>query len=205
MMLLLNCARFLAVFSLVTYLYTQCADDSIPNPCGINLAVNSNNNFVNTQTIQVYTLLSNGIQTNAQFRFSNPNKKGFALFFQALTHLTNLNLGFNTSLTEKCDHNTLYMQAVSEFLKKTTALTTLELYHNAIDDSGALFLAEGLKKNSSLKMLDLDFNSISNAGAHYLSDALKNNTTVETLSLAANPKITHDGLEIDPRLVFEAN
>lgn len=205
MMFLLNCARFLAVCSLVTYFYIDCADDSIPSPCGINLVVDSTNNFKNEQTNQVYKQLLNGVQTSVQFRLSNPNKKGFDLFFQAITHLTNLNLGFNYSLTEKCDHNTLYMQGVSELLKKTTTLTTLEFYHNAIDDSGALFLAEGLKKNSSLKILDLDFNSISNTGAHYLSDALKNNTTLVKLSLAANPKITPDGLEIDPRLVFEAN
>jgi hypothetical protein len=205
-MLLLNCMRLVIACSPITYFYAHGADaDSIPGPCGINLAVDSAGNFINNQTKQVHQQLSNGAQTDAQFRFSNPNEKGFTLFFQALTHLTNLNLGYNDSVTKERNHNTLYIQALSELLKKTTALTKIELYSNNLDDSGASFLAEGLKQNSSLKTLDLNLNDITNKGALYLSDALKNNTALVKLDLEANTKIRPSELHIDPRIVLESN
>jgi len=56
-------------------------------------------------------------------------------------------------------------QLLSDALKSNTTLTTLDLSHNSIGDSGAESLSDALKSNSTLTTLYLNNNSIGDSGA----------------------------------------
>ena len=69
------------------------------------------------------------------------------------------------------------------------SLRELNLSLNAIDDAGAIAIANGLKRDQFLRSLVLNFNLISDVGAEALAGALEVNSTLGVLSLRSN-KIT---------------
>ncbi|KAF9979846.1 hypothetical protein BGZ75_009160 [Mortierella antarctica] len=77
-------------------------------------------------------------------------------------------------------------QALAEALKANSTLTMLSLESNAIEDGGAQALAEVLTTNSNLISLNLSRNAIGDDGALALSEALKTNSTLVTLNLEDN-------------------
>ena len=60
---------------------------------------------------------------------------------------------------------------MAEALKSNSALTTLDLESNSIDDEGARALAGALKSNGALAVLDMEGNSYGHESARALDDA----------------------------------
>jgi len=75
---------------------------------------------------------------------------------------------------------------ISEALKTNTTLTELYLDRNNIGDSGARMISEALKTNTILTYLYLSANHIGDSGARMISDSLKTNTTLTELGLSGN-------------------
>lgn len=81
-------------------------------------------------------------------------------------------------------------QAVSKIchglLQKNTALTSLDLTENNINDEGAACLAQVLEKNTALRVLKLEMNYISDHGIEKLCEALSKNTNLQILEIGCN-------------------
>ncbi|KAF9568330.1 hypothetical protein EC968_002983 [Mortierella alpina] len=75
---------------------------------------------------------------------------------------------------------------LTETLRTTSTLVTLDLRQNVIEGDRAKALAEAFKLNSTLTTLNLGSNSIGGDEAKALADALKFNSTLITFSLGSN-------------------
>eukprot|EP00808_Paulinella_micropora_P026724 g876.t1 len=94
--------------------------------------------------------------------------------------------------------------AVAKGLKVNTAVQTLEISNNKLDDKCAAFIAEAikidldkidagaqaigeaLKINKTLQTLSINLNSIGAQGAEHIAEALKANQTLRELHLGYN-------------------
>ena len=90
------------------------------------------------------------------------------------------------------DNDVTVMLAISNSLKSTSTLLTLNLSNNQITDSGIKYLSEALAINTTLQRLDMSYNIISDDGILYISDSLKLNESLHELILTKN-NITNVG------------
>jgi len=71
-------------------------------------------------------------------------------------------------------------------LMKNETLRTLVLQHNAIGDTGMLYLTDALSSNTTLTALDISFNPYKAIGAAHLTSCLSTSKTLSSLSLRGN-------------------
>jgi Ran GTPase-activating protein (RanGAP) involved in mRNA processing and transport len=76
--------------------------------------------------------------------------------------------------------------AITELLKVTKTLTTLNLSDNALFPTSIVALSEGLKVNTSVTTLHLDFVTMGGNGVIALGEALELNRTLKHLSMDGN-------------------
>ncbi|EGD74053.1 hypothetical protein PTSG_05745 [Salpingoeca rosetta] len=93
------------------------------------------------------------------------------------------------------------LEAVVEFLRKSSALRKLKLGHNALTDAGASLLAEALP--NQLHELDLSFNNIGDAGLLSLLHAAST-TMLRELELEHNA-VTDQGAAAAASLLLESD
>ena len=70
---------------------------------------------------------------------------------------------------------------ISEALRETATLKTLNLYHCAITLRGAEDLSRALTQNNSLEKLDISDNNLGNEGISHVAEALKQNKQLKEL------------------------
>jgi len=91
-----------------------------------------------------------------------------------------------------------------QYLRKNSALTTLNLANNDFGDEDANAIARMLSKNLGLKNLNLSHNRITNEGADFIALSLKHNTTLFSLDLSNN-SITSDCINEFKRIMKNYN
>ena len=91
--------------------------------------------------------------------------------------------GGRWSRMQLCDQGA---NAVAEFLKFNTTVTTVYLGGNQIGDEGAKAIAESLKVNTTVTEVILGGNQIGDEGAKAIAESLKVNTTVTRVYLSGN-------------------
>lgn len=84
-------------------------------------------------------------------------------------------------------------KAIAKGLPMITALESLDLSLNLIQDEGAEAIANALKVNETVKHLSLDNNHIGVEGAKAIAKALEVNNTLEELVLSNNNNIGDEG------------
>eukprot|EP00049_Salpingoeca_infusionum_P008058 m.130432 g.130432 ORF g.130432 m.130432 type:complete len:272 (-) comp13900_c0_seq1:368-1183(-) len=75
---------------------------------------------------------------------------------------------------------------IVEVLNGCTALKTLDLARNSIQDAGVIPVAQALRVNTCLEELDLEDNSIGKGGAQHLAEMLLMNKAIRRLNLHHN-------------------
>jgi hypothetical protein len=101
---------------------------------------------------------------------------------------------FNGLVFDGIQSNINIKKALVDILRIKSALQTLQITQDEIDDEGAKNIADALKTNSSLHKLKLAYNKIGDEGAQALADMLKINTTLHTL-LFAFQEISDEGVK----------
>lgn len=79
---------------------------------------------------------------------------------------------------------------------KNSAIETLHLHHNDIDDKGIGYLADMLPKQRSLLYLDLSANKFTDEGGEELADALESNPVLNHLNIAINTLTDKTGVAL---------
>jgi len=96
----------------------------------------------------------------------------------------------NTALTAiNLAHNALADEgasALAAMLRGNGTLVSLDVSHNAIDASGAAALAAACEENAALTSLDLTCNRAGDAGAAALANALRTNRALRAVDLCRN-------------------
>ena len=78
------------------------------------------------------------------------------------------------------------VQALADFLKTNTKITSLNLNENNLGTPGAIAIAEALKVNKGLTEVDLSLNYIDDKGAKVIAEMLDVNKTLKTLNTSKN-------------------
>jgi len=83
---------------------------------------------------------------------------------------------------------------LSLYVKKTKALTNLNISFNNIRDEGCKILAPVLKMNKSIQVLNMECNDIYDNGLKYLSGAIATHENLNSLKFVLNC-VTLDGIK----------
>ena len=83
------------------------------------------------------------------------------------------------------EHTTVAMAALADALPHS-AVTSLTLRHNELEDAGCVALAAALRADAPLAALDLQLNSVGDAGAIALLESLAANTSAWSIDLREN-------------------
>ena len=83
------------------------------------------------------------------------------------------------------------MAALADALPHS-AVTSLNLRHNELEDAGCVALAAALRADAPLAALNLQLNSVGDAGAIALLESLAANTSARSLDLRENALGTKD-------------
>ena len=83
------------------------------------------------------------------------------------------------------EHTAVAMAALADALPHS-AVTSLNLRHNELEDAGCVALAAALRADAPLATLNLQLNSLGDAGAIALLDSLETNTSARSIDLREN-------------------
>jgi len=89
------------------------------------------------------------------------------------------------------EHTTVAMAALADALPHS-AVKSLNLRHNELEDAGCVALAAALRADAPLAALNLQLNSVGDAGAIALLESLAANTSARSLDLRENALGTKD-------------
>ena len=95
-------------------------------------------------------------------------------------------LPFNSTVSSLKFTEWKFTNVLTQALKVSTSLSSLNLYSNSIGAGGANALAQALRVNTTLSSLNLFSNSIGDEGANSLAQALRVNTSLSSLDVACN-------------------
>jgi len=79
---------------------------------------------------------------------------------------------------------------IADSLEHNTVINTLELHHNALQNSLTSLVADGLTRNTSIHTVDLEGNHIEDEGAEKIQKMLQVNRTLQTIHLRSGNRIT---------------
>jgi len=137
-------------------------------------------------------LLGNTHVTSIHIERSNIMDEGGAAIVNALMNnrkVTSLNLRNNGFVEHDPTSGWITgtaTPAITELLKVTKTLTTLNVGHNELNPAGIVALCEGLKANTSVTTLHLDNVSMGGNGVIALGQALEVNRTLKHLTADYN-------------------
>jgi len=122
----------------------------------------------------------------------------------AVARLIRANIGITSlSITGNKGIKTAGWAEIADSLEHNTVINTLELHHNALENSGASLIAEALAGNTSIHTIDLEGNHIGDEGAQKIQKMLEVNGTVQTVQLRSGNEISESVLADIEHLLAE--
>ena len=122
----------------------------------------------------------------------------------AVAGLIRANVGITSlSITGNKDIEAAGWAEIAESLEHNTVINTLELHHNALENTGTSLISDGLTRNTSVHTIDLEGNHIGDEGAEKIQKMLELNGTLRTVHLRSGNEISESVLADIEHLIAE--
>jgi len=113
----------------------------------------------------------------------------------AVAKLIRANIGITSlSLTGNKEIESVGWAEIADSLQHNTVINTLELHHNALENTTTSIIADGLMQNTSIHTIDLEGNHIDDEGAEKIQKLLEVNRTLRTIHLRSGNQISESVL-----------
>jgi len=123
---------------------------------------------------------------------------------RAVARLIRANIGITyLSLTGNKEIEADGWAEIAGSLEHNSAITTLELHHNGLENTCTGLIADGLTRNTSVRTVDLEGNHIGFEGAEKIQKLLEVNTALETVHLRSGNQISESVLASVEQLTTE--
>lgn len=180
--------------------FTRTAQGTLVSPYGPNVASRTIRSAEDVKTIWSPQKLSYAKDYYNSLRIELPSAEvdrlsiSFSMLPNAYPFLERLSIKQTT--LGHVEHGHLRIKELTDVLANNRTIKSLTLLKCAVDDEGAIRLANALRNNSTLEELRLDFNRIGDKGIVALGETLKVNKSLKKFTIVGNKNITDSGIGI---------